>query len=95
MNSPHNDYFECHITLEPQYRAAVEPLAKEQGFKVSSLVGDEFVGDDLKVYCTTHAKTETKIRTKMAGLTGALTAHNIPFLRRKIEHIIYDERYVK
>lgn len=92
IHDAHAGYYECHITLEARYKEQVEPIAKECGFKVSALKGDEFLGDDIKIYLTSHAKEEMPMRGKMASMTAGLWNAKIPYIRRKIEHIIFDER---
>jgi hypothetical protein len=90
-----NDYYECHITLDAGYNNLVKPIADVGRFKFSALKGDEFMGDDVKIYLTAHDKTEDGMRTKMSIMTNLLALAKIPFVRRKIEHIIFDERDVK
>lgn len=88
----HDGYYECHITLDAGYNKVVQPIAESGNFKFSALKGDDFMGDDVKIYLTAHDKTEVGMRTKMAKMTLLLIEANIPYVRRKIEHIILDER---
>lgn len=86
-------YYECHITLDPEYAGEkVDALAKENDFKTSVLLGDEVFGNVKKLYCTAHAIVHVMIFSKMNAMCDALTANGIPYLRRKIEQIILDER---
>lgn len=84
--------FECHVTLKPEQRSVVELVAKKHKFKVSALIGDEVMGDDKLLYCTTHDNDFNRILTR----TNALIADfpiDIKILRKKIEQIMIDERY--
>ena len=91
-NNPNRDYYECHVTLDSQHKAKVEVIAASVGFKVSALKGDEFLGDDVKIYCTSHARDKETMVQKLTNLTAALNEARVPYIRRKIEHIIFDER---
>jgi hypothetical protein len=92
--SEHSGYYECHITLDKEYAEAVGATAEKHGFKVSALKGDEFMGDDIKIYLTSHAKTQPKMLERMGAVTKELEVAKIPYIRRKIEHIILDERVI-
>lgn len=82
--------YECHITLRPHGREEVDVLAKKHGFKTSVIAGDVIMGDSPFLYCTCHDMTEAGIRIKMEALSKELPCK---ILRKKIEHIIYDERF--
>ena len=84
--------YECHVTLEPQNRERVEELAKEHKFKVSALVGDEEMGDDKLLYCTTHDSSKDRIIQRMNDLVLQLRAF-VKVLRIKVEEIVIDERF--
>lgn len=84
------NYFECHVTLLPDNREKVEPIAKKHKFKTSILVGDEVMGDERLLYCTSHDRTFESMKARMEALISELPP---PILRKKIEHILLDERY--
>lgn len=86
-------HFECHVTLKPEKRELVEALAKKHKFKVSSLVGDEVMGDDKLLYCTTHDADFQRISDRTTNLLYDLRYENLTVLRKKIEQILVDERY--
>lgn len=87
-------YFECHITLAPVYTdyPGLEELSGKHLFKVSRITGDDVLGDKRFVYLTAKHVDEDALRLQMADMTGVLRANDIPYLRRKIEHILFDER---
>lgn len=86
------NHYECHVTLNPEHRAAVEAIAKVHKFKTSALVGDEVMGDDKLLYCTTHDSDFIRIVRRMDDLIKALPKE-IKVLRKKVEEILIDERY--
>ena len=85
------EYYECHVTLLPKHQKKVEPLAKKHKFKTSLLVGDEVMGDAKFLYCTSHGKSYDELYGRMEKLVEDLPGM---VLRKKIEHVILDERYV-
>jgi hypothetical protein len=84
--------FECHVTLEPRDRGAIELVAKKHKFKVSALVGDEVMGDDKLLYCTTHDSDFKRIMDRMNYLISELP-ETVKVLRKKIEQILVDQRF--
>lgn len=88
-------YYECHVTLPPKDRELVDSIAKFHRFKTSSLVGDEIMGDDKLLYCTSHSKTYDELSQRMDALVENLTENGVEILREKIEHIIYDTKVRK
>lgn len=86
------NHYECHVTLDPRCRDLVEPIAKEHKFKTSALVGDEVMGDDKLLYCTTHDSDIGRILSRTNRLIEAFP-EGVKVLRKKIEHILLDERY--
>ena len=115
-------YYECHVTLYPEWAEIVEPIAKMLRFKTSVLKGDEVMGDDKLLYCTSHAKSfdvmvvrmqelvmhieaaslkvcqvcgdkDCALAAKGAAHKGKTGWHNRAILRKKIEHVVFDERF--
>lgn len=86
-------YYECHITLQPDYKEFIEPIAVKHKFKTSVLKGDEIMGDDTLMYCTCHDKSFETISVRMDNLINDFQICDIPILRKKIEHVVLDERY--
>lgn len=86
--------FECHITLAPEHNTPfVQSLAKFHKFKTSLLVGDEELGDAKHLYITSHDYTYQRMELRMDDLVYSLSVACIPIRRKKIEHILLDERY--
>ena len=89
-------YYECHITLEPPadagLRKTADDLAKLRGFKTSVLKGDEVMGDDALLYCTSHDRDVLRMHERMNQLADDLASAGLRVLRRKIEHVIFDVR---
>lgn len=86
-------YYECHVTIDPKYANVVEIIAEVHKFKTSVLKGDEIMGDDKLLYCTCHDRNFETIHNRMEGLIWQMRMQQIPILRKKIEHILLDERY--
>lgn len=84
--------FECHITCSPRDAGTVFPIATQHGFTTSLLVGDDAMGDAKLLYCTSHDYTLEMMRRRMGLLVSALEGAGVKTLRRKIEHIVLDER---
>lgn len=85
-------YYECHITLKPEFEEKVTPIAESFGFKISKITDDDVMGPGKHMYCTSRSESFEDIRGRMQGLTDSLHKTNIPMQRRKIEHCIFDER---
>lgn len=81
-------HYECHVTLKPERIPEIEEIAKRHKFKTSVLMGDEVMGDAKLLYCTTH-DVDLSIWDRMDRLIADLP---VPILRKKIEHVIFDER---
>lgn len=88
-----NDY-ECHVTLDPKYKGpTVEAIASNYQFKTSLLVGDEELGPDKHLYITSHDYTYDRMKARMDDLVSHLNNIGIKIKRKKIEHILLDERF--
>ncbi len=94
-------YFECHITIEPVFDEKLvlfTNIASNQGFRVAKLLmqkdrtgtGERSTKDS---FCTGHAKTYEEIELRMKNLTTLLQEAGFDVWRRKIEHVIYDEKF--
>ena len=86
------EYYECHVTLPVAeggslLKGRVEPIAQQHRFKVSVLKGDEVMGDDALLYCTSHDKDFDRMFERMEKLIKDLP---VDPLRKKIEHVILD-----
>lgn len=84
--------FECHITLSPIHAGRAKAIGKQYGFKSSEIVGDEIMGDGVFFYLTKSSTEFEKVQKDMHACSATLRMNKIPFLRTKIELIIYDHR---
>lgn len=84
--------YECHVTLRPKDIEEARRVAHEHKFKTSVIVGDEQDEKVKYVYCTTHDVSFPEIFSRMNRMVAAL---QVPIIRKKIEHILYDEDYRK
>ena len=87
------NYFECHVTIAPQFKDFVQMVADKHKFKTSFLEGDIVMGDAKLMYCTCNDKDEDNITKRMNSLVTELLANKVTVLREKIEEIKWDKRY--
>lgn len=84
--------FECHVTMHPSHAEKAKAVGKQYGFKSSEIVGDEVMGDGVFFYLTKSGTEFEKVQKDMHACIATLRMNKIPFLRTKIELIIYDHR---
>ena len=84
--------YECHVTTTVAYSVAAGELAQQMGWKTSQIERDPLLGDDTFFYLTTHSTTQNSIMVLMAELTDEMRRAEIPVLRAKVEHIVYDTK---
>jgi len=90
-------YYECHITLEGNSNE-IKTHVEELKWKFSSISGDIILGDGVKCYATRHFNTKlsfTKVFEKLMDTAYELENKGIKVIRRKVEHVLYDDRSVK
>ncbi len=94
-------YYESHHTFDiPQLNQSlgfdteekIKYLASVHGMKFSKIDGDPLLGDKVYGYITCHAPTEAMMWERWEALEEHLSFYGIMWIRRKIEHVIYDER---
>lgn len=85
--------YECHVTTLPQFKSIVDPIAKQYGFSTSLLVGDDVVGTEKHLYCTTHGSEFIEVNNRVNKLVQDLTALKVTVKRKKIELTVLDERF--
>ena len=85
-------YYEMHITLRPQYKEEAEQVAQKFNFKTSQIAGDQILGDDAFLYITGKDVSLVDMMIRMEKSTEELLGLDVPIIRRKIEHVIFDER---
>jgi hypothetical protein len=93
-------YYECHITIEPVFGERLEQFAMlcaGRQFKPAKLLMQKRAQDTPErsardSFCTGHAQELDAIQSRMIGLTDDLVTAGFQVWRRKIEHVVYDER---
>jgi hypothetical protein len=101
---PPNGYYECHVTIEPSPGNKAEKeseynrdflmlttLGYDYGFAASKIDGDEKMGKGVKWYLTRSQNSGATLAEAMYKLTKALEEAGFRVLRRKVEHIVFDE----
>lgn len=84
--------FECHITMKPEHEAAAAKIGKKFGFKSSKIAGDEIMGDGTFFYLTKTDVVYETIKKDMHACAATLRVNKVPYLREKIELVLYDHR---
>lgn len=84
--------YECHITIAVKHADVGEKVATAFGWKTSEIKRDPLLGDDSHFYLTAHEHARDKMRAAMLEVEKTLQNMQVPILRSKIEHIIYDTK---
>lgn len=86
--------YEVHVTCpdpnDKDQGMLYSRIAKEVSWKTST-INDH---GNSKFYFTSHFKTEETARRKLIELTDILRDRRVKILREKIEHIIYDTKFL-
>jgi hypothetical protein len=89
-------YYESHHTFDIckdiKLRGILRNIAEDIGMKASMIDGDPLLGDKVYGYITTPTDTLDLMYKKWGKLESRLEYEGIPWIRRKIEHVIVDER---
>lgn len=94
-------YYECHVTLICGCPFSSDELKKKieaYGWRFSRIDGDIVEGDGVKCYATRHFKSYLPVSTvvnAVISLAALLSACGYTVTRRKVEHVIYDDRSSK
>jgi len=82
-------YYECHITLYKEDIDKAKLMARDLGYKVSSIDGDPVLGDIVLGYITLKRGNYEDIYNAMEKICSKLS---FPIIRKKIEHIVFDTK---
>ena len=84
------DVFEAHMTFDLGDAETIRDIGDTEGWKFSQIKGDPILGPGTKCYLTSHGEDADKLLETMRYISATLSKINVPTLRTKIEHIIYD-----
>lgn len=87
--------YECHITVDSAHSGVATRVATALGWKTSEIWRDPVLGEKNFFYLTTHSTSFPAIMKLMEECAQTLTDINIPILRKKIELVIYDSKFLK
>lgn len=96
MNATHS-YYECHVTFlpAPTTKQHIIEHLEDRGWRFSAIDGDIVEGAGVKWYATRHYNIDMPheaVMQRLFALADWLTAAGVEVTRRKIEHVIYDDR---
>ena len=85
--------YEAHITIDIQHAKEAKIIAYATGWKYSQIHGCPIMGDKTYCYLTGYnAGDAFKLRQSIDAVISLCIMGQIPVLRAKIEHIIYDTK---
>lgn len=84
--------YESHITVDRDHAEVAKQVAAEMGWKFSCIDGDPVLGQKVFAYLTAHDRTYEALRANMRRTSALLLARDVPVIREKIEHIVYDTK---
>lgn len=96
-----NSYFECHVTLADPGNHGIGDLRRlieKSGWRFSCIDGDIVEGAGIKCYATRHWNTGLGVQAVLNNLLSYaqyLELSGYTVTRRKVEHVIYDDRSSK
>lgn len=83
--------FEAHITVDAVHADRLQRVSKGLiGWKFSKIDGDPIMGLGTRCYLTAYDKDDKQLLTRMKSIVVGLELIDIPHLRQKIEHIVFD-----
>lgn len=99
-----NSYYECHITFLPKPAPdggsgkVNQNHVTSRGWKFSAIDGDIVEGDGVKYYATRHFNVKlpvSEVQRVLFDMADILNLLGYNVTRRKIEHVIFDDRSFK
>src|SRR6185312_10268672 len=90
-------YYECHITLDDD-PDNTKYFVELTNWKFSCISGDIVLGDGVKCYATKHFNVKKHVDNvlyELHQMADFLQVCGLNVIRRKVEHVIYDDRSVK
>jgi hypothetical protein len=81
--------FECCVSLLPEYVALVEPVATAYGFRLVAEMSHTNKKDIYYLNAVVHADTFNEAKGQLDKFTDALI---VPWVQRRISHVMLDER---
>ena len=85
--------YEAHMTFDREHAKAVEDMAMATSWVYSVITGCPLLGQGTYCYLTNYDKTSPeKLVEEMKRISSALDYINVPCLRAKVEHIVYDTK---
>ena len=90
-------YYELHITINNNgERQKLKETVEREGWKFSNITDDIVLGEGEKLYATIHVSCDLGIKATrliLDNLTDMLIAAGFPVIRKKIECVVYDEKF--
>lgn len=86
--------YEIHITVDTKYALIATEIAKDFKWKTSEIARDPILGNKNFFYLTKYAETEHQAHQFIYDVLAEFERLSVLPIRTKIEHIIYDKRYV-
>lgn len=91
-------YYECHITIEAPALPILRVLIEKLKWKYSRIDGDPVMGAGVKQYATRHYNSKLAVDDVILLLhdtADKIASYGFTVTRRKVEHVIYDDRSSK
>lgn len=92
-------YYECHITMEGDVKEISKVVAETIDWKFSAIDGDILLGNGVKCYATKHFNpgklNGNDVIELLHEAADALVQKGVNVIRRKVEHVFYDDRSTK
>jgi hypothetical protein len=85
--------YEAHMTFPKEHAREVETISEETGWVYSVITGCPLLGQGTYCYLTNYSKDNpAELVGEMTQIMGRLLLKDVPTLRSKVEHIVYDTK---